>query len=275
MRIAFVGDIVGKPGREMIKAHVKNLKKEFGIDFVIVNGENVSHGFGLTIKNADEILGCDIDFITGGNHIFDKAEIMQIMDRLPIVRPLNYSDDVAGVGCKIVEINEEKLAIINLMGSYSMPICDNPFTKIKKQIEILEEERIKNIFIDFHAETTAEKRTLLALLRGRVSAICGTHTHVGTDDLVIENNTFYVTDIGLTGCMNEVIGMRENASLIRVLEHTHKSFDIPKQCAKIFQTVVMEIEDGKCTDAFKVKAYDSGKLHKTLSSVVLSKNKFL
>ena len=269
MKIAFIGDIVGKPGRDMIKNHVKNLKKEFDVDFVIANGENVSHGFGLTIKNADEILHSGIDFITGGNHIFDKSEIMQVMDKLPIVRPLNYSDEVAGDGCRIIEIGNEKLVIINLMGYYCMPICDNPFTKVKKKIDELESEGVKNIFIDFHAETTAEKRTLLALLRGRVSAICGTHTHIGTDDLVIESNTFYVTDLGLTGCMNEVIGMKENASLIRSLEHTHKSFDIPKQCPKIFQTVVMDIQEGKCLDAFKVKAYDSSKLEVSQKAIRL------
>jgi len=200
MKIAFIGDIVGRPGREMIKRYLPKLKDQEGIDFVIANYENASHGFGLTLKNCNELFACGIDVMTGGNHTWDKKDIIPLFESHEILRPDNYPEGVAGTGCKIYEIAGEKLAVLNLMGHYGMPYSDNAFRCAQKRVQELEEKDVKNIFIDFHAEATSEKRGMLMLLQGRVSGIIGTHTHVSTDDFQIVEGTAYLSDIGLSGC---------------------------------------------------------------------------
>ena len=259
MTIAFIGDIVGRPGRKIVHHNLEKLKDEFGIDFVIANGENASHGFGMTVKNANELFKYGIDVLTGGNHTWDKKkDINVILENKYILRPANYPDGVKGRGVAIYEVNGEKLAIINLMGLYTMPQCDNPFILAKKIIEDLKLQDIKHIFIDFHAEVTAEKRILMKMLEGEVSAICGTHTHVGTDDLQIANGTFYVTDLGLTGCCDNVIGMDSAIPIKKALTGLGGHFDIPNNCKSIFQIVIIDIDsNGKAIDAFKLKIYDN------------------
>lgn len=256
MRVIFIGDIVGKPGRQAVKEHLQNIIKEHNVDLVVANTENASHGFGLTIKNSKELFDTGIDMMTGGNHTWDKKEIIPLLENEPILRPLNYPQGVPGHGVGFLEVGGEKLAVLNLMGYFTMPMVDNPFITVKKEIDKLKNEGISNILIDIHAEATSEKRALLAFTEGEVSAICGTHTHVGTDDLEVKKGTFYVTDVGLTGCADNVIGMEEKAPLKRFLTGLPVSFDIPKKCKKIFQAVVFELVDGKCTEAYKIKAYD-------------------
>ena len=256
MKIGFIGDIVGRPGRKMVRYHLKNIRDKEGLDFVIANYENASHGFGLTQKNAKELFDSGIDIMSGGNHTWDKKDIIPFLESMPLLRPINYPEGVPGRGLEIVKVNGEKLAVINLMGYFSMPMVDNPFITIKKVVDELEAEEIKNVFIDFHAEATSEKRALLMMLKGKVSAIAGTHTHVGSDDLEIFHNSGYVTDVGLTGCRDNVIGMEESAPIKRFLTGLPGHFDVPSNCKKIFQMVVFKIENGKCIDAYKIKAYD-------------------
>jgi len=239
MRIGYIADIVGRPGREMIEAHLKRLKQDYFLDIVIANTENASHGFGLNIKNAVELFEAGIDVMTGGNHTFDKKEIVELFDNFNILRPHNLPKSAPGSGVKILNVNSKKLGIINIMGHFTMPMCDNPFICAQDLVEEIKNEA-DSIFIDFHAEATSEKRALLALLRGKVSAIVGSHTHIGTDDLVIENGTFYVSDVGLTGCRDNVIGVDEAAPLKRFLTGMSVSFDIPKQCKKILQMVIFK-----------------------------------
>ena len=255
MKLAFIGDIVGKPGRTAVKNCLKFYKDKYKIDFVIANCENASHGYGLTLKNAKELFSFGIDCITGGNHSFDKKEILTFINDYNILRPLNYPDEVLGEGLKIFDLLGEKLAVINLMGAFSMPLTTNPFIKIKACVKKLKQEGIKNIFIDFHAEATAEKRTLFKLLEGEVSAIVGTHTHIGTDDLAISNNTLYLTDIGLTGSRDNVIGMDEREPINRSLTGVSSKFNINDNSKAIFQMLIFELKEGKCLDAFKVKNY--------------------
>ena len=255
LRISFIGDILGRPGRNIIKEKLASFKKEYNIDVVIANAENASHGFGVNIKNANELYESGIDVLTGGNHSWDKKEIIPMMDSLPILRPLNYYEGTPGRGSMVIDVKGEKLAIINLLGHYAMPMVDNPYHRVNKEIERLKEEGIENIFIDFHAETTSEKRALMMMLKGTVGGIVGTHTHVGCDDLIIDDGTLYVTDVGLTGCRDGVIGMDKAAPLKRFLTGMPASFDIPKSCKKIFQFVVMDINAGKCSDGFKLYAY--------------------
>ncbi|SFV56094.1 Phosphoesterase family protein [hydrothermal vent metagenome] len=259
MNILFIGDIVGRPGRDMVKQHLLKIKKDHKIDFVIANYENASHGFGLTPKNADELFGAGIDCMSGGNHSWDKKELIPLLSTHNILRPHNYPLEVEGSGLKVFDVAGEKLAVLNLMGHYGMPMCENPFRCAKESVERLHQEGIKNIFIDFHAEATAEKRGMMMLLQGKVSAIAGTHTHVSTDDLQIANDTAYITDIGLTGCRDNVIGMDAKGPLSQFLTGLKAHYDIPKKCKKILQCLIVDIEDGKAKSAYKLKRFDDGR----------------
>ena len=263
MKIAFIGDIVGRPGREMLKEHLLNIRETEKLDFVIVNYENASHGFGLTQKNCNELFGYGIDVMTGGNHSWDKKDIIPLFDTHEILRPHNYPEEVSGTGCKVYDVCGEKLAVLNLMGHYSMPYSDNAFRCALKTVEELNEQGVKNIFIDFHAEATSEKRGMMMLLQGKVSGIIGTHTHVCTDDFQIAKGTAYLTDIGLTGCRDNVIGMDEKVPLKQFLTGMKGHFDIPKKCKAILQVAIMDIEDGVCSSAYKLKQFCDGRVIKS------------
>ncbi|MBU1659493.1 YmdB family metallophosphoesterase [bacterium] len=263
MRIAFIGDIVGKPGRSMCSTYLQKIKKEYAIDFIIANYENASHGFGLTVNNANELLACGIDCMSGGNHTWDKKEVEALFDSHEILRPHNYPQGVPGTGCKVYEVAGEKLAVLNLMGHYSMPYTDNAFRCAKSTVEALHAQGIKNIFIDFHAEATSEKRAMMMLLQGEVSGIIGTHTHVGTDDFQISDGTAYLSDIGLSGCRDNVIGMDKKIPLKQFLTGMKGHFDIPKSCKKILQIAIMDLSDGVCSHAFKLKYFDDARVIQT------------
>jgi len=257
MKIGFIGDIVGKPGRLMLKRHLNRLQQEHFIDFTIANYENASHGFGLTEKNCKELLGYGIDMMTGGNHSFDKKEILQLFDIYPLIRPVNYPKETPGEGIFRTELLGQQIAVINLMGHYTMPMVDNPFTMILDEVKVLKEEGIRHIIIDMHAEATSEKQALLHLLKEEVSAILGTHTHTGTDDLQVIEGCCYVTDVGLTGCRDGVIGMSAEIPVKRFLTGVGAHFDIPNTCQSILQMIVFELDDeGQCLGAEKIKIYD-------------------
>jgi metallophosphoesterase (TIGR00282 family) len=252
LRLLFIGDIVGKPGRSMLKYHLPKIREKYNVDFVVANYENASHGFGMTPKNYKELKNCGVDVMTGGNHSFDKKEIFEIFKQdNSVLRPLNIYEELPGQGIFIDE--KKKLAIISLMGDFTMPRFNNPFRIIEKELKKLQDY---TIFIDFHAEATAEKRAMFVMIKDKISALVGTHTHIGTDDLVIDNEVGYLTDIGLTGCFDNVIGMGEKEAIDRSKIGISKKFDVVDKCKKIFQAVVFEFENKKCVDAFKIKAYD-------------------
>jgi len=257
MRIGFIGDIVGKPGRLMLKRHLKRLQEAHRIDYTIANYENASHGFGLTEKNCKELLGYGIDMMTGGNHSFDKKEIFELFDTYPLIRPMNYPQGAPGRGILETTVLGKKVAILNLMGYYTMPMVDNPFTIITEEVALLRSRGFKHIIIDMHAEASSEKQALLHMLCEDVSAILGTHTHVGTDDLQVVNGCCYVTDVGLTGCRDGVIGMRKDVPLRRFLTGIGGHFDLPDECKSVLQMVVFELDDeGACISAEKIKIHD-------------------
>ncbi|SFV66025.1 Phosphoesterase family protein [hydrothermal vent metagenome] len=263
MKIAFIGDIVGRPGRLMVRKYLKEIKEKYKIDFVIANYENVSHGFGITQKNCEELIGYGIDAMTGGNHSWDKKEIFEMFDNYPLIRPINYPDNSPGKGILEVQILGKQVAIISVMGHYTMPMVDNPFIKIDKVVRELRERKIKHIIVDIHAEATSEKLAMLHIIKDRVSALIGTHTHVGTDDLIIADGCCYVTDVGLTGCRDQVIGMDKQIPIKRFMTGLGGHFDIPKSCQEIFQFVVFELDgDGRATKAKKIKIYDNGEIVK-------------
>jgi metallophosphoesterase (TIGR00282 family) len=254
MNILFIGDIVGRPGRKMVKKYLPLLKQQENIDYVIANYENIAHGFGITLKTYEEMKNAGIDIFTGGNHTFDKKkDAITLLSENKILRPLNYFE---APGEWYYE--DENIIVISAMGNFTMPYGKNPFIEIKNFIE--EKNHEKFVFIDFHAEATAEKRTLFHLLKGKVGAIIGTHTHIGTDDLEIENGTCYLTDIGLTGCRDNVIGIDENSPIMNSLTGLKHNFDVPKKCKTIFQCVVIKTDGKKAVEAKKYKAFDEGEL---------------
>jgi len=259
LTLAFIGDIVGRPGRSMVKTHLKALRAEFGIDFVVGNYENASHGFGLTTKNANELFEAGIDVMTGGNHSFDKKEILPLFESMELLRPHNYPDETPGTGMKLYEVKGIRVGVLNIMGHYTMPMVDNPFICAQKSVESLKEQGAEAILLDIHAEASSEKRALMMMLQGEVSAILGTHTHVGTDDFQIANGTAYLSDIGLTGCRDNVIGMEAKVPLQRFLTGIGGHFNVPEKCKKIMQIAIMEIEEGKCVCARKLKIFDDGR----------------
>jgi len=261
MKIAFIGDIVGRPAREIITKFLPSLKDEYSIDYIIANYENASHGFGLTKKNMQELLDANIDMMSGGNHSFDKKDIFPLFEEYPLIRPINYPQTAPGKGLYITTIDNHQVAIINLMGYHFMgAVVDNPFNIINDEVEKLQKANIKHIIIDIHAETTAEKRTLLYMLKDKVSAILGTHTHVGTDDLEIVDGCCYVTDVGLTGCRDNVLGMNSNVPITKMTTGIGKHFDVPDECKSILQMIIFELDDnGRALKSQKIKIFDDGR----------------
>lgn len=261
MKIAFIGDIVGRPGRSMLTTHLKELKALHSIDFVIANYENASHGFGLSSKNANELFNAGIDVMTGGNHTWDKKDIKTLLETHEILRPINYPDMVVGEGCKTYEINDTTIAVINAMGHFSMPLVDNVFRSVEAKVNELLEQGIKHIFVDMHAEATSEKRALFLHLREKISAMIGTHTHVGTDDLQIIEGSAYATDMGLTGCRDNVIGMGADVPIERFMTGVSPGrFEVPDKCKSWIQMMVIDLDDnGRCTQMYKIRRFCDGR----------------
>ncbi len=215
MRILMIGDVVGKPGREAVRALLPDLKRERAIDFVICNGENTAGGFGITMETASELLESGVDVLTSGNHIWDKKEIVPHLDQgLPLIRPANYPD-APGRGY----LQKGGVTVVNLMGRVFMAPLDCPFRTADALLEQLKEEgKSKVIIVDFHAEATSEKQAMGWYLDGRVSGVFGTHTHVGTIDArILPKGTAYLTDVGMTGPTDSVIGSDKDAVLARFM----------------------------------------------------------
>jgi metallophosphoesterase len=254
LRVGFIGDIVGRVGRNAVSNNLKYFINKFELDFVVANAENASGGFGLTSTNAIELFESGIDVITGGNHSFDKKDSIELMSKMPIIRPYNHFAGVFGKGVANITKNGKSISVINLMGNYSMPHCNNAFLEVESA---LKECVSDNILIDFHAEATSEKNAFFHHLCGRITAIFGTHTHVGTDDLQILNSTAYVSDVGLSGAFDGVIGMDKEAPIKAFLTGLKHSFKVNEKARTIFQMIVFECEDGKCVDAFKIRLIDS------------------
>ncbi|HPS19782.1 MAG TPA: TIGR00282 family metallophosphoesterase [Candidatus Omnitrophota bacterium] len=211
MKILFLGDIVGSPGRDVIHNKLAAYKKEESIDFVIANGENSAGGSGITPVITEELLSYGVDVITSGDHIWKKKEIYDVLKvSRRIVRPLNYPKGVIGNGYTIVEsANGKKVGVINLLGRVFLEPMDCPFTRVKEIIEDVKKET-RIIIVDFHAEATSEKVAMGWFLDGHVSGVFGTHTHIQTaDEKILPNGTAYLTDAGMTGPYDSVIGRQK------------------------------------------------------------------
>ena len=227
MRILILGDVVGEPGRRLVETWVPALRSELSLDFVVVNGENAAHGNGITERIAREWLDqLGVDVITTGNHAFDVKDIVPCFQREPrLLRPANYPPGTPGAGCvKLHTAAALEVLVINLMGRVHMPICDDPFRCVDA---LLARERADLVLVDMHAEATSEAQAMGWYLDGRVAAVLGTHTHVPTlDAKVLPGGTAYVTDIGMVGPYEGVIGMRKEASLSRFLKAKGDRFEV-------------------------------------------------
>ncbi len=206
MKLLFIGDVVGAVGCEFLASRIYKLKQTYGIDITVVNGENSATGNGITAVSCDMLTRLGADVITTGNHCFKRRESLGIYDTVDhLIRPINYPDGVIGKGMYILDLGRAQIAVVNLMGVMYMEALGNPFEAMDRA---LSELSAKNIFIDFHAEATAEKKALAYYLDGRVTAVLGTHTHVQTaDEQILPNGTAYITDAGMTGPEESVLGV--------------------------------------------------------------------
>ena len=216
MKILAVGDIVGESGVRKLKEELPKIKKEKNIDFVITNGENSAGGMGLTEKNFKDIMDAGTNVVTMGNHTWGKKDIFKFIDNPNLLRPANYPKGVVGKGLGIYECKGKKIAVMNFLGRVDLNILtENPFVLAKEMVEDIQ-DKVDMIFIDFHAEATAEKIAMGRFLDGKITALFGTHTHVQTaDEQILPNGTAYITDLGMTGPKESVIGMNIQASLKR------------------------------------------------------------
>ncbi len=231
MNILFIGDIMGEPGRRALAFHLPRLREKYSPDFIIVNAENSAGGFGVTPRIADELLNSGIDVLTTGNHIWDKKEIMEYLNREDrILRPANYPAGCPGNGSILrTARNGVKVGVINLMGRVYMSIIDCPFRRGLEEVEKLDAQGAALIIIDMHAEATSEKIGLAMYLDGKVTAVLGTHTHVQTaDERVLAGGTAFISDAGMSGPVDSIIGVVPEQAITRFLNQMPTRFDTAK-----------------------------------------------
>lgn len=212
MKLMFIGDVVGAVGCQFLASKIKELRIRYGADVLVVNGENSASGNGVTNVSAGALTRLGADVITTGNHAFKRHEAHTVYDEIPhLIRPANYSDEVYGRGYFILDMGRTQIAVINLLGTSFMEPLENPFRTIDR---ILSEIDTDNIFLDFHAEATAEKKALGYYLAGRITALFGTHTHVQTaDEQILDGGTAYITDVGMTGPEESVLGVAKELAI--------------------------------------------------------------
>lgn len=229
MRILFIGDVVGSPGRNMIDTYLPKLQKKYKAHVTIINGENAASGKGITEKIYRSFLEAGANVITLGNHSWDNKEIFEFIDDAKyLVRPANFPDQTPGKGYCFLNLNGVEIAIINLQGRTFLPPLDCPFKKADELIKEIQ-KRTNIIFVDFHAEATSEKQAMGWYLDGKVSVVVGTHTHVQTaDNRILPNGTAYITDVGMTGPYDGILGVEREAVLKRFLTSLPVRFEVMK-----------------------------------------------
>lgn len=219
MRLLFLGDVVGRPGRQVVLEHLPRLRRQWALDFVVVNGENAAGGFGITEAIYEEFLEAGADAVTLGNHAFDQREALVFIARAPrLVRPANYPPGTPGRGAALIEANNgAQVLVVNMMGRAFMDPLDDPFAAIDRELDTAPLGLVADAtIVDFHAETTSEKQAFGHWCDGRASLVIGTHTHVPTaDHRILPGGTAYMTDVGMCGCYDGVIGMDKEEPLRR------------------------------------------------------------
>jgi metallophosphoesterase (TIGR00282 family) len=252
-----IGDIIGKPGRKVVQEFLPGLRREYGLDLVIANGENSAGGIGITLDTAQELLDVGVNVITTGNHIWAKREIIPHLDsELPILRPLNFPPGVPGRGSLVMGA----VLVVNLVGRVFIGNYDCPFRAMDSLLEEVE-KKPKVIVVDFHAEATSEKVAMGRYLDGRVSAVLGTHTHVGTIDYgILPKGTAYVTDVGMAGPSDSIIGDDAGEVIHSFLTRMPHRFSIGKGRA-IFDAVMVEVDEttGMALNIVRIRKTENGK----------------
>lgn len=245
--VLFIGDVVGEPGMNILREELKNFIDKFKADFVVVNGENVVDGKGLTEKEADEIFSLGANIITTGNHIWENWKSRPLLannDR--VLRPLNYPPGNAGRGFKILPFDDFAIAVLQLQGRTYMQTIDCPFRAAENALKFIS-EKTQNIIVDFHADATSEKIAMGWFLDGKVSAVLGTHTHTQTADAqILPKGTAFISDVGMTGPYDSVLGMRKDIAIKRYLLQTAHKYEMAKDDVKISgANVVIDAETGQ------------------------------
>ena len=259
MKVLFIGDIFGEPGRRAVARAVPKLVVQRQIDIVIGNGENAAAGFGITPELAEELFDLGLAVITTGNHAWDKKEILDYFPREPrLLRPANYPSGVPGNGSVVVEsAGGEQLGVLQLMGRAYMPTLDCPFQVAKKELAVLK-KRVASVIVDMHAEATSEKMAMGHYLDGEVVAVVGTHTHVQTaDDQILPKGTAYLTDIGMTGPLHSVIGVKKELAIEKFLTGMPRRFEVASGPA-VFCAVLIELDArlGKALSIERIRIID-------------------
>ncbi len=253
MKVLFIGDIVGKPGRRALKEGIRSIAEKIKIDFVIANGENAAGGFGITKEVAEEMFSAGVDVLTSGNHIWDKKEAAPyIMRENRLLRPANYPHGAIGYGSIVMSSREgAKIATLNLSGRIFMSPLDCPFQIAKKEVAQLKSET-NIIIVDMHAEATSEKSAIGWFLDGEVSAVIGTHTHVQTaDEKILPGGTAFITDAGMTGPVDSIIGVKKEQIIGKFLTQVPVRFETAGG-ATMFSAVLIDI-DSKTGRAKEIK----------------------
>lgn len=256
MKILFIGDIVGRIGRRMVKEHLSELVDKYNIDFVIANGENASHGKGLLRHHYFELIEAGVDVVTLGNHYDSKKDIRGYIDRVDrLIRPLNLINDYPGEGSAVFDVNGISIRVTNVLGSAFMKEeVNNPYYSLLDYLSNAEEECNIHI-VDFHAEATGEKICFAYALDGKVSAVLGTHTHVQTRDYrILENGTAFISDVGMTGLYDGALGFNKDTVVSKLMYGNNVRFDIPEDGKGVLSAVVLDVNEitGKTEDIFPV-----------------------
>ncbi len=245
MKVLFIGDIFGRNGRTFLKENMENLKNKYSPDFIIANGENLAGGKGITPSLAKEIFSMGVDFMTSGNHAFAKSEMLDYFDDNPnkIIRPLNFTRACPGKGYAILRKKDKSLGVINVIGQVFLSPADNPFWAVEDVLDEMKKE-CKNILVDFHGEATSEKQAFAWHFDGRVSAVLGTHTHVQTaDERILPFGTAYISDVGMTGPYDGIIGADKEVVIGRFLSDMPAYFTSEKGRAQLNGVYIEMCED--------------------------------
>jgi len=246
LKVLFLGDVFGKPGRNAVKRLVPRLISRHGLDLVVANAENVANGAGVTPEGAEELLAAEVDLLTSGNHIWSKREIVPYLEApgSRLLRPANYPEGAPGRGHLAIETPDgRKLGVLNLEGRVFMKDLDDPFRLAERLVEDLKSQGCKAILVDMHCDATSEKNAMGWFLDGRVSAVLGTHTHVQTADArVLPGGTAYITDVGMCGPWDSVIGVRKELVLDRFLSQRPVSFE-PAKRDVFLQGAIVDIDE--------------------------------
>jgi metallophosphoesterase (TIGR00282 family) len=255
IRLLFIGDIVGRPGRELVRQGLRGLVEHHQIDLVIANAENAAAGFGITREIGDQLLDWGVDVMTSGNHIWDKKEALDYIGAEPrLLRPANYPAGAPGNGSYLARTrNGQSVGVVNVMGRVFMLNIDDPFQIVLREIEALK-ERTRIVFVDFHAEATSEKIAMGWHLDGKATAVVGTHTHVQTaDERILPKGTAYLTDVGMTGPHDSIIGVEIDAALGKFLTALPAKFETATGNPRLHAVVVdADEQTGRATDIERI-----------------------